>query len=181
MTKLKDFPIIETERLILRRLNVNDGKRILEIFSDEEIMKYYGKYPIHELSEALSLIDKLNSNFDEGRGIRWAIELKNNQELIGTCGLHSWNKVNARIEVGYELHKNYWGNGFVREAVQEVTNYAFESLDIHRIEALTYPENISSIKSLEALGFAYEGELRGYAYFREMHQDLKMFSLLKNN
>lgn len=83
------------------------------------------------------------------------------------------------LEVGYELHKDYWGRGFVHEAVGEIINFSFDNLDVHRIEAMIYPDNMNSKKSLESLGFQYEGLLRDYVYFRDKHQDMKMYSLIR--
>lgn len=173
------FPVLSTERLRLRRLDVSDNDRIFEIFSDEEIMQFYGMFPMSELAEAQCLIERLNKSFDEGNGIRWAIELKEDETLIGTCGFHCWNKRHSRIEIGYELHKEHWRRGYIREAVGKIIEFAFENLDVHRIEAMIYPDNINSMKSLDGLGFEYEGLLKDYVYFREKHQDMKMYSLIR--
>ena len=79
----------------------------------------------------------------------------------------------------HELHRDYWDRGFVHEAVGEIINFSFDNLDIQRIEAMIYPDNINSKKSLESLGFQYEGLLRNYVYFRNKHQDMKMYSLIR--
>ncbi|MEF3419274.1 GNAT family N-acetyltransferase, partial [Escherichia coli] len=70
------FPIIETERLILRKLETTDINDLFEILSSERVTKYYGKYPMENLSEAEDLILKFHKAFEDQKSIRWGIELK---------------------------------------------------------------------------------------------------------
>lgn len=88
----KKFPVIETDRLLLRDLKTSDKKSIFDIFSSEIIMKYYGMNPIKSTDEAEKLINNLNKSYNENKVIRWEIVLKEENILIGTCGFHSWNK-----------------------------------------------------------------------------------------
>ena len=176
-----EFPIIETDRLILKEIEVEDAKSIFHIFSNEDIMKYYGQFPINSVGEAENLIDIFNDNFRSSRGIRWGIFLREENRLIGTCGYHNWNKRHSRAEIGYELSIDAWGNGYIKEALKVIINYGYEFMNLNRIEAVVYPENEASIKSLMNLGFKKEGLLEEYAFFREVYQDLIMFSLPKNN
>lgn len=176
--ELGTFPVIETDRLILRALHVADCHDILAIFSDERVMVYYGMYPIHHLEHAVSLIQALQSTYYEGKGIRWAMTLKENQQLIGTCGFQNMNQHQRRAELGYELAYDYWGLGYAKEAIQAIRDYGREQLNLHRFEALVYPENSASSGVLERLGFTAEGTLKGYAYFRDRYQDLVIYSWL---
>jgi ribosomal-protein-alanine N-acetyltransferase len=87
-----NFPIIETERLILKEIEVENNKSVFNIFSNEEVMKYYGQFPMKSIEEADNLIKVFNENFQNGKGIRWGILLKEESRIIGTCGYHNWNK-----------------------------------------------------------------------------------------
>ncbi|SHH34446.1 GNAT family N-acetyltransferase [Clostridium grantii] len=175
----RDFVVIETERLILRRIDLSDNTDLFEIFSSEKIMMFYGMFPMKELIESDNLIMNFNKGFEEGRTIRWGIELKKENKLIGTCGYHNWNKKNFRAEIGYELSDKYWRKGYITEAVNGIIEYGFHHMCLNRIEALVYPENIASQESLRKLGFVKEGLLREYAFLRNKKQDLIMYSLLK--
>lgn len=176
--QLSEFPTIETERLVLRALHVTDCHDVLGIFSDERVMVYYGMYPINSLENAVSLIQALQNTFYEGKGIRWAMTLKESGRLIGTCGFHNLNQQQRRAEMGYELAWEYWGLGYAKEAIQAMRIYGVEMMNLHRMEALVYPENLASQGVLERLGFQKEGILRGYAYFRDRYQDLIVYSWL---
>lgn len=100
---------------------------------------------------------------------------------MGTCGYHNWNRKHAKAEIGYELSIQSWGKGLMSEALKEMIAYGFESMNLNRIEAVVYPENGASIRTLEKQGFKKEGLLEEYAFFRDVYQDLLMFSLLKKN
>lgn len=176
-----EFPIIKTERLTLRKLNQDDTEKIFEIFSNPRVMQCYGKFPMKERSEASELINRFSMAFESSEAIRWGIELSRSQELIGTCGYHNWKKTHKRAEIGYELSEESWGFGYMKEAVSAIIRYGFAEMELNRIEANVYPENISSEQLLKKLGFGFEGLLREYAYFRGQYQDLNMFSFLKKD
>ncbi|WP_430882987.1 GNAT family N-acetyltransferase [Fusibacter sp. JL216-2] len=174
------FPVIETDRLIMREINLEDLGALYKIFSSETVMKYYGMFPINELKQAENLILSFRDGFDEEKSIRWGITLKESQVFIGTCGFHNMQKRNYRAEIGYELSADHWNRGYITEAIGAMLEFGFGMMGLNRIEALVYPENTASHKALEGLGFKEEGLLREYAYFRERFQDLVMHSLLRN-
>lgn len=173
------FPIIETERLILRKLETTDINDLFEILSSERVTKYYGKYPMKNLSEAEDLILKFHKAFSEQKSIRWGIELKEINRIIGTCGFHCWNKNHFRAEVGYELGEAFWNKGYATEAISDILKYGFELMNLKRIEAIVYPENKPSEKLLLNLGFEHEGLLKKYANFRDKQQDLNIFAIFE--
>ena len=175
------FPELETERLILKKIQVENAASIFDLFSNEEIMKYYGQFPMKSIEEAEKLITMFDENYINDRGIRWGIFLKEDNRVIGTCGYHNWNKRHSRAEIGYELSMESWGKGFMKEALRQVTEYGFTVMKLNRIEALVYPENEASLKSLINQGFKEEGLLEEYVFFRNIYQDLIMLSLLKKN
>ena len=175
------FPLLETERLFLRELNLADSHELLEIFASENVMKWYGMFPIDSIESAVKILETLKNTFPEGRGIRWAVVHKESGKLIGTCGFHNHNIMSRRAEIGYELNEAFWNQGYATEAIREMVAFGQNHMNLHRIEALVYPENIASKKALMALGFEEEGLLRGYAYFRNRYQDLQMFSLINEN
>lgn len=175
---MNKFPVIETERLILRQLTINDSESMFEIFSSEKVMKYFGMFPYTELYQTMLLINRFNESYELEKGIRWAITLKQNSMLIGTCGYHNISKIHKRGEIGFELHYDYWRKGYITEAVAEIIKFGFSIYNFNRIEALVYPENISSQKTIEKLGFEEEGLLKEYVVFRNVKQDLIMYSLL---
>lgn len=172
------FPILETTRLKLVEITHKYVNSIYEILSLEEVTKYYGTNRFTFNGEASRLIDVFHKNFNETRGIRWGIILKQNQKFIGTLGFNGLQVNNKRAEIGYEIHPAYWRRGYTTEAVQEVLRFGFENLDLNRIGAVVYPENLASLNLLKKIGFTEEGLLRGYIYQNDYAHDTYILSIL---
>jgi [ribosomal protein S5]-alanine N-acetyltransferase len=152
---------------------------LYEILSLEEVTQFYGTNRFTFLGEATRLIDMFQKNYNEKRGIRWGIILKENQRFIGTVGLNGLQLKNSRAEIGYEMHPNYWRKGLTSEAIEEVLRFSFEKLDLYRIGAVVYPENTASLRLLEKTGFKNEGLLRGYIVQNEQSHDTYVLSILQ--
>lgn len=176
---VEKFPEIETSRLVLKEIIESDDKDIFEIFSDDEVMKYYDIEPLKALEEAKELIQQLDRRIKNKKGIRWGIHLKDNYKLIGTCGYQSLSTQSFRAEIGYELSKEYWGQGLMQEALQSIIDFGINDLSLNRIQALVEPENIKSINLLRKIGFNEEGTLYEYEFYKGKFKDLAMLSLLK--
>ena len=94
---------------------------------------------------------------------------------MGTCGFHCWNKNNAKTEIGYDLLKEYWGNGYMQEAIDEIIKYAECVMSIKQIDANIFVDNVKSIRLLEKFGFTVTGS-RNYV-FRGREYPHKIYSL----
>jgi ribosomal-protein-alanine N-acetyltransferase len=119
----------------------------------------------------------------DGSSLRWAICLADKQEwAIGSCGFHASNKDFHSIEIGYDLHPRYWGNGFAFEAVSQMLDFCLSShvpVHVNRISATTDLESDKSIALLGRLGFSEEGVLRQYGFWKNQFHDVRLFSLLR--
>ena len=176
-----DFPILETDRLILRNITTEDANCILKYLSDEEVMTYYGMTPFKSITDALDEISWYDSILTNKSGIRWGITLKHQDRVIGSCGFLNAVPQHFRIEIGYELSKDLWGRGLASEAVEAIIHYGFKELGLQRIEALIEPPNRSSRRLVEKLGFVREGLLRNYEFTNKGFDDLYMYALLKTD
>ncbi|BAU29002.1 acetyltransferase (GNAT) family protein [Aneurinibacillus soli] len=108
--------------------------------------------------------------------------LKETSELVGSCGYNNWIKEEGhRGEIGYDLGKEYWGQGIAAEVLEAMLDYGFTEMKLNRVEALVEPENIASIKMLKRIGFQKEGLLRDYQFVKGKFIDLEMHSLLKRD
>ena len=181
MIETRAFPILETDRLILRQVTKEDATSMLNYLSDKEVVKHMGLEPFHSMNDALDEISWYNSIFEKQTGIRWGITLKGQDEVIGSCGFLNMVPKHYRCEIGIEISKNYWGQGIASEAFEAVITYGFEQLNLQRIEALIEPLNSSSKKLAERQGFIKEGLLRNYEFTCGKFDDLYMFSLLKQD
>lgn len=181
MNTYDHFPIIETERLRLRPVTESDAREIFETFSDRDALQYYGMEPLRTEEEALELIAAFEKGFTTGSAIRWGIVRKEEDKLIGTCGFHNWSKSDRRTELGYELGRKYWHNGFMNEALMAIIHYGFNGMEFNRIAAVIRPENTSSRTLVKKLGFNEEALLKEHQRVGEQYFDMYIYSLLKRN
>ncbi|WP_330744802.1 GNAT family N-acetyltransferase [Chryseobacterium sp. CP-77] len=173
-----EFPVLETERLILRRLTLNDTQDLFEYFSLDEVMEYYDLETFKTEDDSRRIIQHFNSEFEKGKGFRWALELKSNGKVIGTCGYHNWYKEHFRAEIGYELNPKFWQQSYMKEAILPILTYGFESMRLHRVDAFIDPSNISSERLLSSLNFSKEGTLKDYFFEKGKFVDATIFGLI---
>jgi ribosomal-protein-alanine N-acetyltransferase len=175
----KIMETLYTERLTLRKMELEDADVLCQYWSDPEVTKYMNIAPFTDVSQARDMIQMINDLSLEGQANRFSIIAKETGEVIGTCGFNMIDQENGRAEIGYDLGRNHWGKGFASEAVKKLIDYGFTSLNLNRIEAKVEPENTPSIKLLNSLSFQKEGLLREYEKAKGRLIDVYMFSLLK--
>jgi len=175
------FPVQETERCILAPITEKDQRDVFQIYSNHDVMKYMQRNPIHTIEEALELIHKWHQLLVDNAGIRWGVYLKTSPNiLIGSIALQYWNKSSKSIELGADLHKEYWGMGLAFEFTRPAIDFAFEKLDINRVELRCNPGNMASKRIAEKFGFTFEGNLREYVYIDgKGYDDESVYSLLR--
>ncbi|RFU68006.1 N-acetyltransferase [Peribacillus saganii] len=173
------FPELETKRLHLIEIIEANAMALYNIFSLDEVTRFYGLDNLTSIKEAFHIIESFKNNFHSKRGIRWGIIHKQTDQFIGTVGINNWSSPNKRAEIGYELHPHFWRNGYTTEAVSKILSYAFNDLGLQRIGAVVYPENIASANMLKKIGFQHEGLLRDYIYQGGRSHEVNVFSLLK--
>lgn len=177
------FPGITTNRLILSDLTDNDDQAILKLFSDEAVIEYYDLEAFTDIEQARETIRFFRSRYETDTGIRWAIRLKETNELIGTCGFNAWSQKMRNAVIGYDLMPAYWRHGYTSEAVSAILSAAFNGDlacgPIHRVQANTVPGNIASEALLIKLGFKAEGLRRDSGYWKGRYHDLKCYGLLQ--
>jgi len=147
------FPILTTERLTLRQLRINDEQEIFILRSDSEINKYLDRQISNTIDDARNFINKINENISKNASVYWAITFSDKNILVGTICLFSFSDENDSCEIGYELLTNFQGQGIMKEAVEKVIDYAFNTIKVQKIEAFFHRDNQSSIKLLEKFSF----------------------------
>jgi len=172
------FPILYTERLLLRQLTLQDYTAIFDYFSKDEVTDYYDLDTLTSPDQAKQLIMAWEQRWERNESIRWGICFKDDPQVIGTIGFHNWSAFHLRTEVGYELSPQFWRQGIMRECLLEVLRYGFRELGFNRVEAMIDPYNLSSRKLLEKVGMKEEGLLREYLFVKGAFVDAVMFSIL---
>ncbi|KWW21443.1 MULTISPECIES: GNAT family N-acetyltransferase [Peribacillus] len=172
------FPILETERLVLRELIEEDAPNILKCFSNADVLRYYGQRPLTSLNQVNQIVRNFSKSYDEKSGIKWGIERKGMDGIIGTIGFQEWSQEHKRAEISYALFSEYWGQGYASEAAGKVISHGFNELGLMRIGAVVFVENQASKKLLTKLGFEKEGVMRNYMYQDNVPFDANLYSLL---
>ncbi|MET0394426.1 MAG: GNAT family N-acetyltransferase [Chitinophagaceae bacterium] len=173
------FPELQTNRLVLRRLTVDDRAAIFFLRSDETVLRYVHKEPAVSVQEAVDFIHRIHTNADTGEGILWGIVQQDNPAVVtGTICLWNMQPENYRAEVGFALHPDHWRKGIMKEALLAVIGYAFATLQLHSLEARIDPDNLASAALLESAGFVREGYFREDFCFRGRFMDTAVYSLL---
>ena len=176
---INDFPLLETERLLLRPLTADDLDFIFHHFSDPAIYRYLvDEEPLLTRTQAQSIIEFYAETTGKSYN-RWVLVLKSEERPIGTCGYHQWHKSHYRAEIGYDLEKASWQQGLMIEALKAVIGFGFEKMSLNRIGAMVHPENSASIRLLARVGFQKEGLLRDYYYQNGRFFDHWLLTLLK--
>ena len=115
----------------------------------------------------------------QGKSLCWSITLNDQDAMIGKCILFQFSQANRRAEIGYILNRDYWRRGLMQQALEAVIDFAFDTLNLHRIEADVDTENTGSLGILEKLGFKREGLFKERWFVYDQWQDSVMLALLK--
>lgn len=174
-----NFPILKTERLVLRPMSTEDAPALFELRTDPVINRYIDRLPTTELEDALRFIEKIDKGIRDNHWLYWAIteatskedksheghegqEVLKDQELnydhlIGTICLWNFVPTDDKAELGYELSVARQGLGLMSEAVNAVLAYGFGTIGLSAVEAAVHPENAASVKVLNRAGFTLVG------------------------
>lgn len=172
---------LETERLILRSLNIDDAKEIHENIKDKDVSKWTANVPYpYTLEMAHQFIEQSHITIENNKHIELGIVLKDANKLIGVVGLLNLDLRNKHAEIGYWLGKNYWGKGFMPEAAKRIIKFGFNELDLHKIYGKHIDVNTNSKRIFEKLGFTQEGLLREQSLKEGIYYNKPIWSLLRD-
>jgi ribosomal-protein-alanine N-acetyltransferase len=178
----KRFPVLRTERLVLREVTSKDAPWYFRHFNIWEIadgQEYPGPKDMETARRELKIY--FTDNLRKEMGIRWGITLKGSDDLIGSAGVYKWVKKTSQVETGYDLEPEYWGQGIMTEAMTAVIDYVFDVMKVNRIEAMVSPRNKGSLRLARSLGFHKEGVLREHDFYNGKFTDDFLFALLKRD
>ena len=156
------FPTLKTERLLLREVDPADARDLLVFRGDPKVQRFNSR-PITDISEILTVIDTLRKWYLAQKSIHWGVTRHDDQRVIGLFSLHGLNRFHQRGAIGYDLAREFWGQGIASEAARAVVGFAFEHLSLNRLEAVTISDNYRSVDLLERLGFKHEGTRREHS------------------
>ena len=172
------FPVLETERLILRRIILEDAEDYFAMRNNVDAMKYISQPIQKSVEETQAKILRINEMVNFNEGIAWAVCLKTDNKMIGTVSFHKLFKEHYRAELGYMLHPKLWRQGITAEAVQCIIYFGFNQLHFHSIEAHIDPANEGSEKLLQRCNFLREAYFKENYYFNGKFLDTAVYSLI---
>lgn len=148
---------IETDRFILRNLEMKDAQGMYELDSDPEVLIYLGNNPLTSVEQSKKILENVQKQYQRNGLGRWAIIDKSSNDFVGWTGLKL--EENLRdfnyYDLGYRLKKKYWGKGIATETSIISLKYGFENLKLEKICATAHVENIASNKVLKKVGFTF--------------------------
>jgi ribosomal-protein-alanine N-acetyltransferase len=175
-----EFPVITTERLLLREHIMADVPKLFNLRRNAEVMQFIHRERPKTYQDIETLISSLNDGFKQGQLIAWVIALKENpNQMIGSIGYWRTDLANHRAEIGYMLHPDYWRKGIVSEALKATIGFGFEEIKLHSILANVSPANEASKQILLRHGFMKEAYFKEDHYFNGEFLDSEIYGLLK--
>jgi ribosomal-protein-alanine N-acetyltransferase len=179
------FPKLTSRRLVLRQFRPSDAHAVYQIFSQDIVTRYHNLEIMDSITQAEKVVKIRAKSFERGEGARWAItRIGWEDDLIGSCGYYNLNGIHFSVEIGYDLHPDYWRQGIMTEALSAVIDYGYSGafeFPLNRIQALTYLDHKASAGLLLKLGFQEEGIRRESGYWKGEFHDLRCFSLLRRD
>ena len=175
-------PTLHTPRLRLRPFAETDADALFALHSSGYVLRYWDAPPWSDRARAERFIAGCQQMADEGSGARLAIErAASNGAFIGWCSLTRWNPDHRTASLGYCLDDAAWGHGYATEAGHALLEWAFETLDLNRVQAETDTRNVASARVLEKLGFRREGTLREDCVVNGEVSDSWVFGLIRRD
>ncbi len=153
-------PSLETRRLRLRPFDETDTHALYELQSNPRVLRYWDAPPWTEPARAQAFLQRCRQMAEDGTGARVAVERRADGDFIGWCSVSRWNPDYRSAALGYCFGEAAWGHGYATEAARALLHWAFETLDLDRVQAETDTRNLASARVLEKLGFVREGTLR---------------------
>ncbi len=165
------FPVIRTERLLLRAVRDSDLDSLFRMYSNPLVSEYDSFCPIKSTGEARQLLASSRDEYRTGKRIPWGIALQSDDLLIGTCSLLNFAEAPKHCEIGCAITPEMWHKGYAVEAMGYAMKYAFDMLGLEMILAYAAPENAASHLMLQRLGFARLKTIKNRSFYKGRFHD----------
>ena len=174
-------PTLRTVRLRLRPFNDEDTDGIFALQSNAYVLRYWDAPPWTERAQAERFIARSPELAEEGTAMRLAADRLSDGAFIGWCSLNRWNPEYRSASLGYCLAEAAWGQGYATEAARALLRWAFDTLDLNRVQSEADTRNAASGRVLEKLGFVREGTLREDCVVNGDVSDSWVYGLLRRD
>ena len=175
-----NIPRLETERLILRKMCIEDAEDMYSYARLAEVTKYLTWNPHPNVYYTRNYLEYVATRYAAGEFFDWAVIEKKTGRMIGTCGFTRFNYSSNSAEVGYVINPDFRGNGYAVEALRAVVDFGFKILGVRRIEANYMEGNTSSRRVMDKIGMCYEGMHRSSMLVKQEYKNICVCSILSN-
>ncbi len=179
----KSFPILHTPNMTLRQLNITDEPAIYELYSDPTVSSARERMPFEVPEESSIMIKQINDNYRKQTRIRWAIESRETGKLMGTIGIRSSVPISAHGEayMNFELGRDYRGQGFMSEALKVVIEFSLDVIQLHKLSADFFSQNIAIPHLLKKVGFVIDYKEMRYSAAINSEVEYTVYSRVNPN
>lgn len=174
------FHSLEGENIYFKALSIEDVQEIHDYASDKDVSRFIGWNLMNTLNETRELIEIMIKRESEGTHLYASIVQKSTQTIIGTAMIFNFDHEANQAEVGYVFHKDHWGKGYGTEIVTLMSEFAFTTLNLHKLHASVVDANIGSARILEKNEYELEGRLKDHYFIEDKYYDSLLFGKITN-
>ncbi|MDD2283308.1 MAG: GNAT family protein [Eubacteriales bacterium] len=183
MLKVEDIfthmPVLETRRLVLRPLSLDDAQDMYAYARDPLVSRYV-PWEVHRgIEDTFAYLNTVVEDQLAGLVSSWAVVSKAEDRMVGTAGYVWWQPEHSKAEIGYVLARRLWGQGLISEAAKTIIDFGFTRMELNRIEARCFEANIASARVMEHCGMTFEGKLRDYLRVKGTFCTFRFYSILR--
>ena len=171
---------MKTDRIQLRKIEDQDIENVYKGLSHPSVIQYYG-VSFHSLEATKEQMDWYKALEDEQKGQWWAVCSLDGTEFYGAGGLNDWDHEHHKAEIGFWLLPDYWGKGYMSEAMPLICQHAFSEMGINRIEGFVENSNENCKRAMAKLNFVLEGTMRNWECKNGVFIDIDVYSQLKSD
>ena len=172
-----NVPVLETQRLILRRIRVSDYSDMYEYSSDYEVTRYLTWHPHKSVDDSKEYTEYLQKRYNDGKFFDWGLEHKDSKKFVGTCGFTTINLNNNQAEVGYVLSRKYWGQGLIPEALSSIMDFGFNYIGFDKIEARFLDGNEKSRRVMQKMGMSFEKKMYNSLHIKGEYKTVHTYAV----
>ena len=176
----KKIPTLRTERLTLRKMSVSDSGDMYDYARRASVTKYLLWNEHESEQQTYDFLSYVSDEYRRGNYFDWAVTLTESGKMVGTCGYTSFDFEHDRVEIGYVINPDFWGQGIATEAVSALTEFAFKELNANRAEIHFIEGNNASLRVAEKCGMTFEGYLKQYMLIKGEYKNIGFAAVTKD-
>lgn len=173
------FHALEGKNICFKSLSANDAEEVHSYASDEEVSRFIGWNLMKNLNETSRFIEEMIKRQSAGTHLYASIVLKSTGANIGTAMIFNFDKEANQAEIGYVFHKDHWNKGYGTEIVALISDFAFETLNLHKLHASVVDANIGSARIMEKNGYELEGRLKDHFFIENKYYDALLYGKIQ--